>query len=697
MEKKYTFCRICEATCGFIAEVDENRIVRYYSDKDHPVSKGYCCAKGREMVKKQYHPKRLRYPLKRVGHTYERISWDQAIEEIGEKIVELKERFGPHSIGAYVGNVLAFSYSAVIFSGSFFQFLGTRNIYGPGSQDCNNKFAHSQRFYGSPLTIISPDFENIDCFIAMGTNPLASHFTLANFPNPSRRLKDMEKKGCRIAWINPRKTEAAKIAGEQFFIKPNTDIYLLLGMIHYVLENNLEDKAFINTYSKGIDQLRETARELGSDLDMIAQITGIEKQAIIQLTREFAEASKKGAASMYGRVGTDRGPYATLLAWAIDVFNFITGNIDKKGNFYSPGFLNVSKLGDAGGGVPAEIPKEQRSRIGDFEPVMGYLPAATMADEILTPGEGQIKAMIILGGDPLISCANTGKLEKAFRDLELCVSIDIFMNDTGIISDYILPSTTFLEREEFSFIMSAFNQTSFVSYSPGVVIPEDDVKDEWEIFNLLGKRIGVPILGDQPLEVLKQLFPGEEQEKLEKLLKSEKGMFLNEEKKVQYNVLLPDEIKLPDRLIPLVPEDYINAFEKLRKSGLPHDAEFPFSLISGRQVETINSWIHVRGETNYCFLHPEDAKNLGIDDNDVIRVSTRIGSIDIPARMTDDLMKGVVWIPHGWGRTIKNVPEMAAEKKGVNVNLITDDDWTKLEPFGGMVMLDGIQVKLEKI
>lgn len=697
MEKKFTFCRICEATCGFIAEVDENRIVKYYPDKDHPVSKGYCCAKGREMVKKQYHPKRLRHPLKRIGDTYERISWEQAIEEIGEKIVKLNQSLGPHCIGAYVGNVLAFSYSAVIFSGSFFQFLGTRNIYGPGSQDCNNKFAHSQRFYGSPLTIISPDFENIDYFIGLGTNPLASHFTLANFPNPSRRLKDMEKRGCKIVWINPRKTEAAKIAGDHIFIKPNTDIYLLFGMIHYVLENHLQDKDFINTYSKGIDQLRDISRQLGSDLDMISQVTGIEKGDIIKLTGEFAETSRKGAASMYGRVGTDRGPYATLLAWAIDVFNFITGNIDKKGNFYSQGFLNVSKLGDADGGISSEIPKERRSRIGDFEPVMGYLPAATMADEILTPGEGQIKAMIILGGDPLVSCPNTGKLEKAFRNLELSVSIDIFMNDTGIISDYLLPTTTFLEREEFSFVMSAFNQTSFVSFSPAVVNPEDDVKDEWEIFNLLGERIGVPILGDQPLEVLKQLFPGEEQKGLEKLLKSEKGIFLNEEKKARYNVLLPDEIKLPDRLIPLVPEDYIKEFERFKELGLPHDAEYPFSLVSGRQVETINSWIHVRGETNYCFLNPEDAKSLGIDDYDNIRVSTRIGSIDIPARITRDLMKGVVWIPHGWGRTIENVPELAVEKKGVNVNLITDDDWTKLESFGGMVMLDGIQVKLERM
>lgn len=692
MEKKYAFCRICESGCGFVAEVENNRIIKYYPDKDHPFTKGYACIKGRQMIEVQYHPKRLKFPLKKNNGQFERISWEQAIDEIGSKLLELKEKYGPHAIGAYMGNVLAYSYAAVLYSGAFMSFIGTRNKYGPGSQDCSNKFAHSKRFYGSSFTIIYPDLDNIDYFMAMGTNPQSSHFTFVNCPHPLDKLKEIEQRGGKVVWINPRKTESAKAVGEHHFITPNSDVYLLLGMINYVLENGREDKEFIQSYSKGIEKLREIAKEFGSDLEKVANVTGIPKEEIIKMTEEFLQASAKGGAAAYGRVGVDRGPFATLRAWALDVLNFITGNIDKKGNLFSTGFYNIARLNDL-----TEQGEPERSRIGNFPAVVSCMPAATLADEILTTGEGQIRALMIMSGDPLISLPNAKKLEKAFGDLELLVSIDIFMNDTGTMADYILPATTFLEREEYSHFMGAFNPKTFVHYSPAVVQPEDEVKDEWEMFNLLGEKMGIPTLGNQPFEVLKMILPGEDQSKFEEMLKSEKGIFLNEERKAPRNVLLPDNINLPDKLIPLGSEDYLPELEKLRKWEVPHEKDYPFSLISGRHVETINSWIHTRGETNYCYINTDDAKRLGIKDGQKTRVSTRIGSIELLAKVTDDLMKGVVWIPHGWGRTVQAVPEMAVEKRGVNVNLITDDDWTKLEPLGGMVMLDGIPVKLEKV
>ncbi len=203
MEKRYTFCRICEAGCGFTAEIDSNRITAYYPDTEHPVSRGYGCVKGRHMLDIQYHPKRLGFPLKKVNGQFERISWGQAIDEIGTRLVELKEQYGPDSIGAYMGNVLAFSFAAVLYSGALMSFIGTRNSYGPGSQDCSNKFAHSRRFYGSAFTIIFPDVDNIDFFLAMGTNPQSSHFTFLNCPSPMEKLKEMEERGCRIVWVNP--------------------------------------------------------------------------------------------------------------------------------------------------------------------------------------------------------------------------------------------------------------------------------------------------------------------------------------------------------------------------------------------------------------------------------------------------------------------------------------------------------------
>ncbi|MFX1452622.1 MAG: molybdopterin-dependent oxidoreductase [Promethearchaeota archaeon] len=698
MEKKSTYCRICEGSCGFIAEVENNKILKYYADKDHPVSKGYSCIKGRSILNIQYDPKRIKFPLKKIDGIHQKISWEQAINEIGTKLIELKNSHGPNSIGMYFGNPLAFSYSAAIYSQAFMRFLGSRNIYSAGSQDCNNKFAHSKRFYGSNLIIIVPDFDNIDYFLALGTNPAASHFSFVVFPRPVQRLKEMEKRGCKIVWINPRKIEIAKKIGTHHFICPNTDIYLLFGMINYVLENNLEDKEFISKYSKGIDDLRKIAKEFGGDLNKIAKMTCISKETMIKIVNDFLEASKKGGASIYGRAGTDRGSFATLLAWAIDVFNFITGNVDKKGNFFSPGIIDALNIGKVGGfGEPRKNGKKANlSRIGKFPSLMGTYPAATMADEILTPEKGQIKAMLIDAGDPLVSCPNTKKLEKAFEQLELLVSIDFYMNDTGCLADYILPAVTFLEREDFTLTTSSFNPIPYAGYSDAIVFPEAEQKPEWEIFNLLGEKMGLPTLGGPPIKIFKSLLSREDRKKIKKLI-DEKGIFLNEEKKIQHNVLLPDMLQTPNKLIDLVPREYASEFEKLRKWKGPYDNEFPFYLISGREIETINSWLHVKEGTNYCYIHPKDARSLGVEEYQPIRVRSRINFIDIPIKLTDELMEGVIWIPHGWGRTIENPPEMAKEKFGYNVNLITDDNWKNLETFAGMVLLDGVKVRLEKI
>ena len=695
MEKKYTYCRICEGSCGFIAEVENNKLVKYIGDKDHPVSKGYTCIKGRSMINIQNDPKLLKYPLKNINGKFERISWEDAVDEIAEKLLKIRNTYGPNSTGLYFGNPAAFSYAATIYSAAFMKMLRSKNTYSAGSQDCNNKFAHSKRFYGSSLIIIVPDFDRIDYLLALGTNPSISHFSFVVFPRPIQRLKEMEKRGCKIVWINPRKIETAQNIGEHHYIYPNTDIFLLFGMINHVLENNLEDKEFIEKYSKKINGLRKIAKEFGGNLEKIEDITGIKKETIVKIVQDFLAASKKGGASVYGRAGTDRGTFATLLAWAIDVFNFITGNIDKKGNFYSSGLFDSMKISKRASTGKKYDPKKKGSRIGNLPRVLGTYPAAIMADEILTAGEDQIKAMIIMAGDPLISCPNTKKLEKSFRSLDLLVSIDFFLNDTGVISDYMLPATTFLERDDFMLATTPFNPIPYANFTNAVLEPEGERKPEWEIFNMLCKKLDLPILGAPPLSVFKTMLSREEKKKFRELVKSKKGIYINEEKTIQYNTLLPEVIQHFDKLVDLVPDDYLSEFEKLRNwKGV--DKSY-FSLISGRQLETINSWIHAKGGNNYCYMNIDDAKELKIEDEQIVRVISNIDSIEIEAKLTPNLMKGVAWIPHGWGRTVQNVPELAASKEGVNVNIITDDNWKNLESFAGMVLLDGVLVKIEKV
>ncbi|MHA1300392.1 MAG: molybdopterin dinucleotide binding domain-containing protein, partial [Candidatus Helarchaeota archaeon] len=264
-------------------------------------------------------------------------------------------------------------------------------------------------------------------------------------------------------------------------------------------------------------------------------------------------------------------------------------------------------------------------------------------------------------------------------------------------ADYILPAVTFLEREDFSLTTASFNPIPFACYSDPVVEPDGGQKSEWEIFNLLGAKMGLPTLGGPPINIFKSVLSREDRKKFRQLIKSEKGIFLNEEKKVQYNVLLPDRLQTPDKLINLVPKEYYNEFNKLRNWNGPLDKNFPFLLISGREISTINSWLHTKKGTNYCYISTTDANTLGIEDLQTIQVRSKVNFIEIPARITDDLMKGVIWIPHGWGRTIETPPEIAKEKQGYNVNIITDDNWKNLETFAGMVLLDGINVQIKKL
>ena len=462
----------------------------------------------------------------------------------------------------------------------------------------------------------------------------------------------------------------------------------MLFDLHHILENCLEDRAFIDAYSKGIDSLRNIAREFGGSIDKIGDITGIAPTKIIEIAEGLALASKKGSASVYGRLGVSRSTFATLTSWAIDILNFITGNIDRKGNFYSSY------------GRPPQKRIEKSaiySRIGNLPQILGTFPAAIMADEILVPGEGRIRAMIVMAGDPLVSCANSKRLAKAFKDLELLISIDCFINDTGSMADYVLPATTFLEREDFAMSTVVYNSVPFINHSTAVVEPMAEEKQVWEIFNLLSEKIGLPSLGNEPRNVSKSFLSREDLKGFEDLAASEKGIFLNTDHKVSFNSLLPDRIPFHDKLVPLVPEDYLKEFEKLRGWSPGVSATYPFLLISGRQKGTLNSWIHVNLITNTCHINIEDASKLEIEEGSQVKVSTPIGSIEIQAELTSDLMPGVIWIPHGWGRASEDVSDMAADKSGVNVNSIIDDDWKKLETFAGMVLMDGVPVKLEKV
>jgi len=713
-EQKITYCRICEGLCGLVAEIEDGRLVDLTSDPDHPVSRGYICPKGKAMLRIQNDPKRIRRPLRRAGSGWEEISWDTAIAEIGVTLNDIRRRHGGRAVGMYLGNPAAFSYSYGAFAQGFMQAIRSPNFFTAGSQDCNNKFAFSQIFYGSPMIHLIPDLDHTDYLLILGSNPLVSHMSFVTVPRVSERLRNIEKRGGKVIMINPRRTETSRVVGEHIFIRPDTDIVLLLGIIRQIFQEGLEDRNALETYMDGVTALRRAADPYSPE--RAASLTGISADTITRIAREFA-ASR--TACCYGRAGVCLGRFGTLTSWAIDVLNLITGNADRRGGaVFHRGFVDLITISKRTGMEKSRY----RSRIGNHPQLIGTFPAGIMADEILTPGEGQIRAMIVTSGNPLVSCPNVKRLEEAFAQLELVVGIDLYRSETSRYAHYLLPATTFLEREDFSVATNMFQPIPFAQYTEAVVDPDGEQLPEWEIYARLCEQMKVPLLGQKVLGGFVRLFreagklpvigkrlgfhprwliPGlllsVGEVRFRTLKKNPHGVLLEP---IQPGGLLEKRYRKKGKKLVLVPEDFAPELEKLtRFSALPPDPEYPLLMVGRRSLGSINSWLHnapsLQPKEIDCLIHPDDAGPLKITQGETIRVASTVGSVEITARITEDIMAGVVSIPHGFARAPEGECDLPGKAPGACSNLLTDEK--DLETFAGMALLNGVKVRVEKI
>jgi formate dehydrogenase len=697
-------CRFCEGDCGILVTVENGRPVSAEGDRNHPVSKGHACGKQRAMVDITNDPDRIVHPMKRVAGKLQPISWDQALQEIGAKVRELRNRYGPDALGLYMGNPAAFNYAMLPFITAFQAALGIKNAWSAGSQDCQNKLFAAELMFGSAVYQPYPDVERTDCLIILGSNPVISGGSFINFPGAGKRLKEIDDRG-KVYVIDPRRTETARTAGEHIFIRPDTDLFFLMSMLNLIFKDSRYDYAAVSRVAEGIEQLEEAVEPYTPKAT--EKITGIPARKVAEITDNLLRHSRS---ALYNRIGTDLGTLPTYTDWLVKAVNLVANRLDRLGcMIFSKQIVGAGQFLDRRGIRNGLI----HSRIRGYPSTASFLPAGVMADEILTPGEGQVRGLFMVCGNPMITVPNGAHLEKALKELELFVTLDFYENDTAVHADYILPAATPLEREEINLTSGNFQPIPYVQYVEAVVPPRGEAREDWRILRDLAIAARLPVkapaaiqklVGSLPLspKPLAYLYAATKGVNPIQLRKNPHGVRVDGP---HYNLVLGKKVltrnglaNLDPRALPGILDQARLRFDELKKKKRRKNE---LLMITARDRRSQNSWIHncpsmmKNRKSNIARMNPKDAERLGIAGDDRIRVKNKLGQIELPVKVTDNIMAGVIVVPHGWGHNPNAGWKTAAATSGVNSNLLCDDQ--VLERPSGHPLMNGIPVQVSKV
>lgn len=699
-----TFCRVCEPSCGLLAQVDNEQLVRLMPDKAHPVTKGFACHKGIESLAIHHDPDRLNTPLKRVNARsqasgeFVRQGWDSAVNEIAAKLKAIQSRYGNGALAAYVGNPTAFNSLATPAVGSFLLQLGCRKLFGAGTQDCANKFAAAEAVFGTSTLHPVPDIEHTDYLLIFGENPKVSHMSFISIADPMAKLRAAKQRGATIKFINPRAIESATPkTGEVVQIKPDTDLYLLAAMIHEITALDLIDQAVVKAHGKHVDELLAYVSQYPAD--KVATVVGISADDIKTMAREFAQAP---AAAVHMSTGVNMGRQGTLCYWLLQMLSFVTGNLDRQGgNLYSEGFYPAAKAGRINlDDVYFDTP------LGEMRTIRGSLPGNVLPDLIETDKD-PIKALVVIAGNPLLSIAGEQSMRRAFEQLELIVVIDLYRNATAEMADYVLPSTDMFERSDINICGLGMQYEPFVQYTDAVVPPRAERKEEWWILARIEQALGLNSVLDDPhydphgrnnkmlsraglsIDALKQ-----KTSYTEPLAKLTPGKFYT-------HWLQTDDHKV-DCAPPLFKEAISQShglFNELAQEGAEQ-----FKLINLRTNYMHNSWYQnvpklKRGKhlVNPLHINPKDAERLGVADQDQVEVSNEYGRIKAVVCLDSTLRESVVAMTHGWGNQQTPGMKTASEYPGVNVNVLLPSGKGSFEKLSNQAHMTGVTVMIEAI
>lgn len=675
-------CNLCEAICGLQLTVKDGAVVDVRGDVNDPLSKGHICPKGAVIADIHTDPDRLKVPMRRDGETWIELGWDEALDYVATRLREVQARHGPNSVAVYQGNPSVHNSGTLLSAGGFVRALGSRSRYSATSMDqLPHHFAAAEMF-GHPLLLPIPDIDRSDYFLMLGANPLASNGSIMTAPGMRGRLKALRGRGGKVVLLDPRRTESAEAADEHHFIRPGSDALLLLALLNVIFAENLDQPGRLAGFTDGLDGLKSAAEPYTPE--RVAPATGVDADTIRRLAREFAAAER---AVVYGRIGLSLQAFGGLCQWLLNVINLVTGNLDREGGAMWP-LPAFDLLGRAKKGQTYH--HRWHSRVRGLPEFDGELPVAALAEEFLTPGEGQLRAFVTVAGNPVLSTPDGEKLDQALADVEFMVSVDPYLNATTRRADVILPPAVGLETQHYDVVFHHFAVRNTARISDPIFPIGGHQRYDWQIFEGLRQRLSGE-KGTAPDERLELgLKHGPRKTSLEELRAAPHG--------TDYGPMqpcLPERLLTADGRLNVAPAPMLADLVRLEATLT---ADVPdLVLIGRRQLRSNNSWMHnvprlMRGPQRCTLMLSElDAARLGITDGQTVEVRSRVGAVTVQAEVTMTLMPGVVSLPHGFGHGKAGVRlEVAAAHAGASANDLTDP--TFLDELTGNTAASGVPV-----
>jgi anaerobic selenocysteine-containing dehydrogenase len=711
MSTHFRTCNLCEAMCGIAIELEGGRILSIRGDKDDPFSRGHICPKAVALQDIHEDPDRLKRPMRRRGSEWREIGWDEALGEAAERLAAVQAAHGRQAVAVYQGNPTVHNYGSILFGQLFVRSLGTRNLYSATSVDQLPQMLASLLMFGHQLLLPVPDVDRTSFLLMLGANPLASNGSLMTAPGVERRLKELRQRGGRIVVVDPRRTETAAVADRYLPIRPGADALLLLALLHVLFAEKRVELGRLAPFTVGLTEVERLAQEFPPEA--VAGPSGVPADTIRELAREFAEGAPAVA---YGRVGVSTQEFGGLASWLVNVLNALTGNLDRPGGamFTRPAVDVVglaTRIGQRG-----HFDKG-RSRVRGLPEFGGEYPAAALAEEIETPGSGQIRALVTSAGNPVLSTPNGVRLEKALEQLEFMVSIDFYLNETTRHAHLILPPTAALEHDHYDLIFHALAVRNTAKYSPPLFPPAEGARHDWQIFlelagrvdaakgrNTFKRRLTRRALGAIGLRGLLDLLlrsgphgsflPFGRGLSVRRLEEAPHGIDLG-----PLEPCLPARLGTPGKTIDLAPGRFVQDLPRLREWARQVDSNGSLRLIGRRDLRSNNSWMHnserlVKGRDRCTLLmHPDDAGSRGLADGQPVSVKSRVGTVSVPLQVSADVMPGVVCLPHGWGHHREGTRLQVAEAHaGASLNDLTDDE--RVDTLCGTAAFSGTPVEV---
>jgi len=708
-ETRLHTCMLCEAVCGIKVEVDGDRVTAVRGDPDDPFSRGHVCPKVAAIDDIRTDPDRILAPLRRDGDRHVEVSWDRALDEAAEQIVRIQKEHGRHSVAVYLGNPVAHTYSGLMFMMLLSKMLRTHSRFSASSVDQLPQMVAAWSLFGHQLLMPVPDVDRTDFFLILGANPVVSNGSIMTAPGIADRIKAIRARGGRVVVIDPRRTETAELAGEHHFIRPGTDALLLFAMVHVIFAERLARLGRFAAFTDGVDALERAARDFSPEA--VAPATGIAADTIRELARSFAKAPK---AACYGRVGTSTQEFGSVASWLVYVLNLVTGHLDEVGGsmFTTPAADMVDVTARSG---QTGHYARWKSRVRGLPEFGGELPVAVLSEEIETPGDGQIRALITFAGNPVLSTPNGGRLERALAKLDFMLSIDIYKNETTRHAHIILPTTFGLERDHFDLALNIYAVRNAARHAAAIFPPAGKTRHDWEILADLASRIDrkrgggwrsfIPRSSDlarrigprRALDLLLRFGP--HRLSLRALEKQPHGIDLGALRPEQ----LPRRLFTRTKRIDIAPALFLDQVpvlaKRLTRSAPPEER---LELISRRQLRSNNSWMHnslrlVKGRERCTLLmHPDDAAARGIADGAEVSVRSSVGAVVAKAEISDEMARGVVSLPHGWGHDRRGIDlRIASAHAGASVNDLTEE--LSVDAISGNASFSGVHVAVEAV